>query len=153
MAGGSTALDFGRARVNMTSLLAPDLAGGLDAKPQLRALLFLGEVVAVVGAGEAALRADAEVLERHELRSLLDAPFQDVLGLELGKLGGNQAEHHLLALRDVAQGLEAARALVVVLEEKTIYREGRKGGLCDVVVAPAREPGALEVAAAGVHRD
>src|SRR5262245_45425267 len=118
-----------RARVNRRDLLAPDLASGLDTQPELRPLLFLGEVVAVVRAGEAALRADAQVLERHELRRLVDAPLEDILGFELRQLGGNQPEHHLLALGDVAQRLEAARALVVVLEEEAVDVDPRESGL------------------------
>src|SRR4029077_10831420 len=102
--------------------------------------LLLGEVVAVVGAGESALRADAEVLERHELGRLLDPPFQLILGLELRDLGAHQAEHHLLPLGDVAQRLEAAGALGVELEEKPTSRELRKPGPGHNSLAPPSAP-------------
>src|SRR5678816_761259 len=139
-----------RGRLLQRRLVAPDLAGGVDAKAQLRPLLIFGQVVAVMGARKAALRADAEVLERHELGRLVDPPLELVLGFELRHLGAHQAEYHLLPFGDVAQRLEAAGALGVELEEEAIDVDLGERGLGDVVIAAACEPGALEVAAAGV---
>src|SRR3954464_1608099 len=102
------------------SLAAPNLIGHVDAELQLGFLLLHRQVVAVVGAREAALRRDAEILHRHELGGRLDAALERVLRLELRQLGADQAEHDLLALRHEAQGLEAAGALVVILEEEAV---------------------------------
>src|SRR6185503_8566979 len=67
--------DFFSAGGDFFSLLAPDLARGLDAEAELGLFLLDGEVVAVVSAGEAALRADAEVFHRHEPGGGFDPSF------------------------------------------------------------------------------
>ena len=54
------------------SELAPDLARDLDHPLELAPLLVLAQRVAVVGAGEAALRRQAQVLQRHVLGGLVD---------------------------------------------------------------------------------
>src|SRR5258708_25875458 len=48
--------------------LTPHIAGDLDAAGQLGPLLFLGQQIALLGAGEAALRRQAELLQGCELR-------------------------------------------------------------------------------------
>src|SRR5258707_8779675 len=129
---------------------APYFAGRVDAQLELGLLLLDGEVVAVVRAREAALRREAKVLHRHVLGRGVDAPLERVLRFELGQLGAHQTEHHLLALGHQAQRLEAAGALVVVLEEEAVDVQAGEHALGDEVgVTAARQPGALEVAAAG----
>src|SRR5438270_2327480 len=98
--------------------LVPDLGGDLDDARKLRPLLVLGEQVAVVRAREAALRREAKVLERHELRRLVDAALQAFLRLEGARLGGDKAKHDFLSVWQEAQRPEAARALAVVLHEE-----------------------------------
>jgi hypothetical protein len=61
-------------------------------------------------AREAALRREAELLERHELRGLVDAALEHVLRLHLAELGGHQAEDDDLVLGQEAQRPEVARA-------------------------------------------
>src|SRR3954447_18608359 len=82
--------------------LAPDLGGGLDDQAQLRDLLVVGERVALDRRGEAALRRQAELVERHERGRLLDPPHELVLRLELAALRRDEAEHDALALRHEA---------------------------------------------------
>src|SRR3954447_7599671 len=82
---------------------APDVAGDGDDEVELGALLVGGQVVALDRGGEAALRGEAELLERHVLRRLLDAALEGVGVLELAGLGGDEAQDHLL----VAAGQEA----------------------------------------------
>src|SRR5690242_21962455 len=79
--------------------LAPDLFRELDAAGELGPLLLLGQQVALLGRGEAALRRQAELLERGELRRLVDAALELVLALQRAGLGGHDAQHHRLALR------------------------------------------------------
>src|SRR3569623_1160063 len=69
---------------------APNHLRHLDDHPQLRPLLVLGERVALLGRGKAALRRQRQLLERRELRRLVDPALVRVLGLELPGLGGNQ---------------------------------------------------------------
>ena len=63
------------ARFDRTALFcsAPDAGGGVDDVGELGPLLILGEGVALDGAGEAALRAEAELVERRVLGGLVDA--------------------------------------------------------------------------------
>ena len=79
--------------------------------------------------------------------------FSVVLVLELAGLGGDQAEHDLLALGDEPQRLEAAGPLVVVLEEEAVHVELREEHLGHEVVATLGRPRRAEVAAAHVRGD
>ena len=65
----------------------------------------------MVGARETALRRQAQILERHELRRRLDPALERFLVFQLRNLGGYESQHHLLAFRVQAQGLEAPAAL------------------------------------------
>ena len=76
------------------------------------------------GRREAALRGQAELLERGVPARLLDAPLQLVLRLEGSALRRDEAEHDLLrSRRQEAQRLEASRALVVPLHEEAVHVE------------------------------
>ena len=133
--------------------LSPRPRGGLDDQPQLGDLLVERERVALDRGGEAALRGQAELVERHVLRRLVDAALELVLVLERAALGGDQAEHDLLARRHEPQRLEAAGALVVVLQEEAVHVELGEQRLGDEVVAALGRPRRAEVAAAHVRGD
>src|SRR5687767_6229971 len=98
-------------------ILTPDFAGDPYSQLELALLVVLGQLVAHLARREAALRREAQVLERHVLGSLVDAPLQLVLVFQARRLGGNQPQDHVLALRHEAQRLEAAGARGVVFEE------------------------------------
>ena len=68
-------------------------------------------------------------------------------------LRGDQAEHDQLARRDEPQRLEAAGALVVVLEEEAVDVELAEQRLGDEVVAALGRPRRAEVAPAHVRGD
>src|SRR3954470_24879244 len=82
---------------------APDLPGRLHDQLELRHLLRDIERVALHRGGEAALRREAELLERYVPRCLVDPALERVLVLQLTALGGHQPEHDLLARRDEAE--------------------------------------------------
>ena len=65
-------------KADMPGLLSvlPDIVSDLNDTRQLLALVLDGDRVANVIAGEAALRAEAELFEPNELRSFVDAPLQ-----------------------------------------------------------------------------
>ena len=84
-------------------------------------------------------------------RGLVDAPLERVLRLHLAELGGHQAEDHDLALGQVAQRPEVARAVVVVLEEVGVEVHLGEQRLGHRLVVAGGGMGALEVAAAQVH--
>src|SRR5687768_16189394 len=61
---------------------SPHFFGDLHDHLELRPLLVLGEDIAFLGRGEAALRRQAELLQRYEFRGLVDAALELVLGLQ-----------------------------------------------------------------------
>src|SRR5579862_6216280 len=74
------------------TLVSPHLARDLDDHPQLGPLLFLGEVIAFLGRSEAALRRQAELIERDIFRRLVDAALEFVLCFQRAGLGRHQPE-------------------------------------------------------------
>src|SRR4051794_29923539 len=94
--GGSPPAWSGRARGEGPTASAPDLGGGLDDQLQLGPLLVLAEVVALDGRREAALPGERELLERHELRRLVDPPLEVVLVLQLRALRRHQTQDNPL---------------------------------------------------------
>src|SRR5579872_2953440 len=94
---------------------APDFRRRLDDQLELGDLLLAGERVPLDGRGKAALWREAQLLDRHVPRRLLDPPLEQILRFQLAALGCHEAEHHVLVRRHVTQRLEPARARVVVL--------------------------------------
>src|SRR6185295_6494512 len=133
------------------SVAAPDRVGDLDDEAQLRPLRLDRDRVAVHRAREAALRRDAELLDRRVRRRLVDPALEHVPRLELAELGRDEAEDDGLALGEEPQRPDVARALVVVFEEVAVDVHLGKQRLGDRLVAALRRPCALEVAAAQVH--
>src|SRR2546430_15010287 len=86
-----------RARDDKPLYRAPHLARRLDDEPQLRCLRFDGDLVAVDGAREPALRRHAHLLDGRELCRLVDTAFQRVLRLELYTFRADESEHDRLA--------------------------------------------------------
>ena len=73
-----------------------------------------------------------------------------ILRFKLGVLGGDQAEHDILAARDQAQRLEASGALGIVFQEKGVRIERAEEFFGDGVVAAFGVPAAAAVAAANM---
>src|SRR5215472_5526755 len=71
--------------------LAPHLVGKLHHHAQLRPLLLLGEHVAFLGGGKAALRRQAELIEACVFGRLLDAALDVALVFQLAGFGGDKA--------------------------------------------------------------
>src|SRR6516162_11321045 len=70
----------------------PNLARDLADHAQLRPLLVLGENIAFLGRGEAALRRETKLIEIGEMRGLLDPPPDRILGFQRAGLGSDQPE-------------------------------------------------------------
>src|SRR3954471_2864487 len=98
-------------------VLAPDLGRKRDDQAQLGELIRFGQEIAGLGAGEAALRAESELVERQMALRLLESALEFVLRFEIRALGGDEPEHDSLALGDQAQGREIAGAWAVIFEE------------------------------------
>src|SRR5262245_21802306 len=134
-------------------ILAPHLARDLDDQLQLAPLIRCRERVSVVRAGEAALRAQAQIVELHVSGGCLDPTLERILGLHLCGLARHQLQHNLLALGYEAQRLEAARAFAVVLEEVAVDVEPAEHHFRNRFVPAGGHPRTLEVPAAGMDRD
>src|SRR6266404_1834284 len=73
---------------------SPYFARGLHDETELGDLLVPGQRVAVDSRREAALRAEAELLQRHVSRHLVDPALQLVLALERGAFAGDEAQDY-----------------------------------------------------------
>src|SRR4051794_19663942 len=136
------------------SSLRPHLVGELDDLAHLGPLLVLREDVAFLGAGEAALRAERELLDRCEFRRLVDAALDVLDLLQRAGFRRDEAEHDdLIALGQEAERLEAAGARRVVFEEIAVVFHVAQQPLGDRLVAALGDPGGTEVAAADMRGD
>src|SRR6185312_12539943 len=95
--------------------LPPNLGRQFHDHPQLCPLLVLGEHIALLGRSKSTLRRQAELVERHIFRRLVDAALELVLALQRATLRSDEAEHDNLSLGHEAQRLEAAGAGAVEL--------------------------------------
>src|SRR2546427_13039804 len=77
---------------------APHLARQLHAERQLRLLVVDRDLVALDGRGEAALRAQADLLDRHVLSRLIESPLELVLLVEGADLAGNPPQDQAHAI-------------------------------------------------------
>src|SRR5690348_7400294 len=111
-------LDGARARGRRP--LAPDALGHLRDEPQLRLLRRLADRVARARGGEPALRRERELLAREEARRLVDPRDEPVDGLHRLELRRDEPEAGDLVVRQLLQCLEAAGAVVVVLEQEDV---------------------------------
>src|SRR6185437_16918520 len=68
----------------------PHVRGDLDDQPQLRPLLLDRERVALDRRREAALRREAQLLERHVLRGFVDAALERIGVLQRAGLRGDE---------------------------------------------------------------
>ena len=133
-------------------LIGPDFFCNLLDERQLAPLIRIGHKIALLGGSEAALRAERQLLERHILGSLADARDNVFLVFQLGILGGYQTQNDLL-LADVAQRLETAGTVAVVLEEEAVHVAVTEQDFRYRLIAAGGRPGRAEVAAADVHGD
>src|SRR3954468_19876982 len=144
--------DASRGR-NARLRVSPYLARGLDHQAELGDFPRDIHGVAADAAGETALRAQCELLQRRMLRCFVDPALELVLGFELAALGGDQAEDRDLALGEKTQRLETAGARAVVFEKVAVDVDLVEDQLGDRLVAALRHPGAGEIAAAQMHAD
>src|SRR5437879_11186967 len=97
--------------------ISPHVGGHLDDARELRLLIGLAERIADDRAGEAALRAQAELLDRREPRSLVDAALEALRAFERGRLARHQSQYHDLAARKQPKRRERAGPRRVVFEK------------------------------------
>src|ERR1700681_1293789 len=133
---------------------APDLPGApylfrsLDDQAHLRCLRLTRDLITMHGARKATLRRQTELVKRQHFSCLVDFSLQRVLGLELAKLGRDQAQNDGLPRRHEAQRRKIARAGIVVFEEIPVDLELVEQHLRHRLVAALGHPRALEVAPA-----
>src|SRR5829696_1030212 len=138
--------------LSIEAISAPDLVRDLAEQIELRLLVVEGDQIARQRRGEPALRAERQALQRDVLGGLLD-PLLELVGiLQLGLLGGDQAEHDGLPLGYEAQGLERPGPGRVVLGEDPVALEVVEELLGDRVVAALDRPHRAMVATAKMDR-
>src|SRR4051794_30217176 len=130
---------FGSSGMSSTKL-PPDPAGSPCDDLELAALVVDAQRVAEHGGREAALRAEAEALEVDPLRRLAHARLELVLRLGPRALRRDEAEHDLRVVAHERERVEAAGALVVVLEEEPVGAHAAEDRRRDGVVAARDEP-------------
>ena len=96
-------------------LLSPDLLRDLFHESKLVPLLFLCELIPDLAGRESALRAEAQPLQRHESRCIVNPFFQDLLVLKLRPLRRDKSEHYLLSLRNPGEAVKASGSLICLL--------------------------------------
>src|SRR6185295_9637596 len=102
---------------------------------------------------EAALRTEREAIERDERRRFLDPRLQILDGLHPLQLRAHESEDDDAPVGDVAERLERARPLVVVLQQEAIELRASEHLRRDAIVAARRVEHALVVAAADVDAE
>lgn len=132
---------------------APDFLGDFLDQRELCPLLRFGQLVADLAAGEAALRAEAQSVERQVLFRFVDAGDHGVLVLELRALRCHQTEHDLLVATDSGQRRKAAAARIVEFKVIRAYVLAREQRLRNAVICVRAYIGAVEIAAADVGVD
>ena len=117
--------------------LLPDHLGNLADQAQFLPLIVLRQDIALFRRREAALRAEAELVERHELRRLFNALLYVVLVLKSRRLGRYETEHDALIL-DVLQGLESAGTVGIIFEEEAVDMAAAEENLRQARTRPRR---------------
>src|SRR4029450_12218714 len=133
--------------------LAPNFLSQLDNHPQLRPLLFFLQDVALLGRGKAALRREAQLIERNKFGCFLDAAMNLVSRLESPGFLGDQTENNGPVLRQLSQWFEASGARGVVLHEEAIDLDLVEQDFLHGFVAARAHVGSFIIAAAHVHGD
>src|SRR5262249_44587582 len=140
-----------RAIASATPLLAPDRSRRLENAFELAPLILLRDHD-MVETAETALRTERELLDRQVSRGLLDPTLDQIERLEIGPLGGGEAEQCDLALWHERQRRKAARALVVIFEQEPVVVEPRNQALSDGVVVAFAVPLGRDLAGQGIDR-
>src|SRR3984957_15408252 len=131
----------------------PNLLRDLDEPGDLDPLVRFRQIVAVRGGGKAALVTERALLQRDVARGLVDAALDFVLAFGRRVLRTHQPDHDRDALRREAERREIARALVVVFEEEAVDLHLVEQNFRDRLITALRDPGALEISAAQMHRN
>src|SRR5262245_60180837 len=95
----------------------PYFARRLDDQAKLGKLLVFRQQISLQGRGESTLGRKAKLVQIHVLGSLIDAPLEIVLFLQLPLLAGHEAQNDRLSLRDKSKRLERPGTVIVVFQE------------------------------------
>src|SRR5579862_2901593 len=133
-------------------LSSPHLARDLADHAQLGPFLVLGQDIAFLGRGEAALRRQTKLIEVGEFAGFVDAAFDRVLGFQRAGLCRHQAKHRDTALLQAFERLEAPSARGIVFHEIAVHFDAVEQDLLHRIVAARPHKGRFVVAAAQMHR-
>src|SRR5215213_6120543 len=131
--------------------LTPDALCGLGDGAELVLLVLDAEGIADDRGREPALRAQGQPLERHEAGGLPDAGLQFLRGLAPTRFRGHEAEDGDLVVGHVGERLEAAGALVVVLEHQPLGADTAEDPARQRLIGAGDQPAATLIAPAEVE--
>lgn len=131
--------------------LSPNLMRSPDDECELLRLFFRRDRVTENRRSKTALRAEAELRNGKMLARRPDAPAQVIHALKLAEFSGDQAEHNEFVFGYVLERRERARAIIVVLEQESLYLEPLEEPATDRFVTSLAPPAAL-IAASEMKR-
>lgn len=102
-------------------LFTPHGLGDFLDQFELVPLFQLGQLVADLTGGKAALRTQAKTVERDILFCLMDAGDYSIFVLQTGRFGRYKTQHHLFAICNILQRLKAAGARIVKFQIERIW--------------------------------
>src|SRR3954470_23662706 len=114
---------------------APDLVRYFDDAGELALNHIERKIACADIAGEAALRAQRELVDVDGTTRLLDSALECIGRLNLGILGGHDADRDALALRHKAQRLKVAGTGRVEFEKIAIHLKPSEQSFADRLVA------------------
>ena len=100
-------------------LFTPHGLGDFLDQFELVPLFQLGQLVADLTGGKAALWTQAKTVERDILFCLMDAGDYSIFVLQTGRFGRYKTQHHLFAICNILQRLKAAGARIVKFFDST----------------------------------
>ena len=123
-------------------LFTPDgLSDFLD-QFELVPLFQLGQLIADLAGGKAALRTQAKTVERNVLLCLADAGDDGILIFQPRRFGSDKTQHHFFAIGHIFQRLKAAGTHIVKLQIERIYiflcQQERRNGEVIALAGPSR---------------
>jgi len=113
-------------------------------------LLLRRQAIADDGAGESALGAQCQLVQRKKSAGRVDALDQVSRVLQVAGFGCGQTQDHRLVFWDVFQRFERTSAFIIVLEQELLGLGFAEDALRDVVVTTLDQPAALLITAAKV---
>src|SRR6516162_6300050 len=104
----------------MREPLAPNAVSDVGHQPQLGLLGGFGDRITSNYGGKTALRRQRQLIAREIFGRFVNSAGQAIWRFKRAGLGREEAKHHSLVSRNIAQRLKRARTRVVIFEEEDV---------------------------------